>query len=231
MHGHGAAGGLRVAVAHGVQNLLVRVDGHGEQLLARDVGDRDHGRVDDRHQRLNDHVVRAFREKPVKAHILDEVVLSGLDLFAHRVAVFGQLLDLLVRAVLRRERRDRRLEHEPHVGQIERELQLVLDRVQTQRIGVEREQGRDVGARAVLDAQNAARDEQPDRLADGAPADLEMRRQLMLVRQLRPDLQMIVQNVRKQTLLDPFGQRLTFDARQLRHTEISLSFSVCAVFF
>lgn len=116
------AGGLRVAVAHGVQNLLVRVDGHGEQLLARDVGDRDHGRVDDRHQRLNDHVVRAFREVPVKAHILDEVVLSGLDLFAHRVAVFSQLLDLLVRAVLRGERRDRRLEHEPHVGQIEREL-------------------------------------------------------------------------------------------------------------
>lgn len=183
------------------------------------------------YSRLDDHVVRAFREEPVKAHILDEVVFSGLDLFAHRVAVFGQLLDLLVRAVLRRERRDRRLEHEPHVGQIERELQLVLHRVQTQRIGVEREQGRDVGARAVLDAQNAARDEQLDRLADGAAADLEMRRQLMLVRQLRPDLQMVVQNVRKQTLLNPFGQRLTFDARQLRHTEISLSFfCLCGIF-
>lgn len=80
-------------------------------------------------------------------------------------------------------------------------------------------------------AQNAARDEQLDRLADGAAADLEMRRQLMLVRQLRPDLQMVVQNVRKQTLLDPFGQRLTFDARQLRHTEISLSFfCLCGIF-
>ena len=69
MHGHGAAGGLRVAVTHGVQYLLVRVDGHGEQLLARDVGDRDHGRVDDRHQRLDDHVVRAFRAsfKPIKS--------------------------------------------------------------------------------------------------------------------------------------------------------------------
>ena len=167
----------------------------------------------------------------MKAHILDEVVLPGLDLFAHRVAVFGQLLDLLVRAVLRRKRCDGRFEHEPNVGQIECELQLVLHRVQTQRIGVEREQGRDVGARAMLDAQNAARDEQLDRLADGAAADLEMRRQLMLVRQLLPDLQMVVQNVCKQTLLNPFGQRLTFDARQLRHTEISLSFfCLCGIF-
>lgn len=88
-----------------------------------------------------------------------------------------------------------------------------------------------LGWSSSVRAQNAARDEQLDRLADGAAADLEMRRQLMLVRQLRPDLQMVVQNVRKQTLLDPFGQRLTFDARQLRHTEISLSFfCLCDIF-
>ena len=222
MQGHGRPGRLGVLIQNAVEDLLVGIDRRGQQLLAGDIGDGDHRRVDDRHQRLHHHVVRAFRKIPVKPHILDQVILPRLNPSPHSIAVLRQPLGLLLCAVPGSQLRDRRLQHQPHVRQVQRQLDPVLNGVQAQRIGFQRHQRCHIGTGAVLDPQDSPGHQQLHRFPDRSPADAEPVRQLIFIGQLCAHRQTFIQNILEKMVLNTLCQRLVFNIGQPCHNSLLL---------
>ena len=221
MQGHGRPGRPGVLIQNAVEDLLVGIDRRGQQLLAGDIGDGDHRCVDNRHQRLYHHVVGAFRKIPVKPHILDQVILPRLNPSPHSIAVLRQPLGLLC-AVPGSQLRDRRFQHQPHVRQVQRQLNPVLNGVQAQRIGFQRHQRCHIGTGAVLDPQNSTGYQQLHRFPDRSPADAEPVRQLIFIGQLCAHRQTFIQNILEKMVLNTLCQRLVFNIGQPCHNSLLL---------